>query len=220
MLRSRCLQPTRSILLNSAETIIASSFMATGDQVETDGRPGPHCGDKGSRDKGSGDTSSGKAALSLIGSAFRALLPLWLLVETLTAAGSPRHPPILEDLGDLTWRYRVLLIRAPAGDSTVGALQHHQKAAAERDLLWFVVHDGQLATNYAGLVGPDLGNRLQARLITSGVRVLLIGKDGRTKLSAGDLDLPGVFARIDGMPMRQREMRAREKIGRETNGKE
>ena len=44
----------------------------------------------------------------------------------------------------------------------------------------------------------------------SDAAVFLIGKDGGLKASARQLDLPALFARVDAMPMRRREMEAAE----------
>ena len=44
--------------------------------------------------------------------------------------------------------------------------------------------------------------------------VILIGKDGGVKRRAGlNTDLSEIFLQIDGMPMRQQEMRAKQKAG-------
>lgn len=70
---------------------------------------------------------------------------------------------------------------------------------------------GLLRTNYPGAIEARLKQELEQRFFSrSDAVVFLIGKDGGLKASAGELDLPALFERIDAMPMRRREMESRE----------
>ncbi|MEM1434277.1 MAG: DUF4174 domain-containing protein [Pseudomonadota bacterium] len=113
-------------------------------------------------------------------------------------------------LSDLTWQHRVLVVRTPAGGAAVNTLKQRAAAVGERDLIWFVLHEEQLLSNYSGVLAADFAATLTSRLAASGAAVLLIGKDGGTKLAASVLDLEEIFARIDTMPMRRSEMRRQE----------
>ncbi|MGB2203635.1 MAG: DUF4174 domain-containing protein, partial [Pseudooceanicola atlanticus] len=54
---------------------------------------------------------------------------------------------------------------------------------------------------------PDAGGALRNRLGAEGFEMLLVGKDGGVKMRAGEVIPPEtLFATIDRMPMRQREM--------------
>jgi hypothetical protein len=60
-----------------------------------------------------------------------------------------------------------------------------------------------------GVLSSSLESDVKALLEQSrpDERVLLIGKDGGIKSRESSLDLDAIFGRIDGMPMRIREMR-------------
>ena len=76
----------------------------------------------------------------------------------------------------------------------------------DRDILWFVIEDTFIRTNFSGAISPKLGSRLRKGYFHGGTKVILIGKDGGIKSRETTLDLFGIFTRIDAMPMRQREM--------------
>jgi hypothetical protein len=116
----------------------------------------------------------------------------------------------LTELASLRWRHRIILVDAQIQDA-IARLQAAQPAIDARDILWFERAQGQLQTNYPGLLDPELAEELEQRFFSrSDAAVFLIGKDGGLKASAQQLDLPALFARIDAMPMRRREMEAAE----------
>ncbi|MBK1620275.1 hypothetical protein CKO42_17875 [Lamprobacter modestohalophilus] len=113
-------------------------------------------------------------------------------------------------LASLRWQYRIILVDAQIPDA-VACLRAEQPAIDERDILWFVRDQEQLQTNYPGPLDARLKQELEQRFFSrSDAVVFLIGKDGGLKASAGELDLPALFARIDAMPMRRREMESGE----------
>ena len=140
---------------------------------------------------------------------------LWPVLIVLWVAESAARPAAVATLSDLTWQHRVLVVRAPAGGAAVNTLKQRAAAVGERDLIWFVLHEEQLLSNYSGVLAADFAATLTSRLATAEAAVLLIGKDGGTKLAASVLDLGEIFARIDTMPMRRSEMRRQEKRRRE-----
>ena len=118
--------------------------------------------------------------------------------------------PPLGALASLRWQHRIIVVDAEIPDAIV-RLQAAQPAIDVRDILWFVRDQGSLQTNYPGPPTPGLAEELDQRFFSrSDAAVFLIGKDGGLKASAQQLDLPALFARIDAMPMRRREMEAAE----------
>lgn len=118
------------------------------------------------------------------------------------------------DLEPHRWQDRLLILVAPHADDEVlarqqAALERHRDAVAERHLRVFVLRgeggtlDGRaLGARDVATLRRQLGTAADAR------ELILIGKDGGIK-RRGALSTPlvAVFAQIDGMPMRQIEMR-------------
>ncbi|WP_462321994.1 DUF4174 domain-containing protein [Halochromatium sp.] len=114
----------------------------------------------------------------------------------------------LEALEALRWQHRIIIVDAQSPEASQ-QLKAAQPAIAERDILWFVRHQGRLQTNVSRPLDETLTEELQQRYFDrSDASVFLIGKDGGLKATADHLDLPTLFARIDAMPMRRREMEA------------
>jgi hypothetical protein len=113
----------------------------------------------------------------------------------------------LTALAALRWQHRIIVVNGSVTDA-VERLREAAQAIEERHIVWFVVHPERLQSNYSGPLGEALLHELQRRFFSqSDARVFLIGKDGGLKSSEPDLDLQRLFARIDAMPMRRREMR-------------
>lgn len=118
------------------------------------------------------------------------------------------------DLSRYQWENRLLLIFAPTHDNDAyrQQLEHlsaHDAGLKDRDLIVF-----HLFHNEPGRVGddtitPDAVARLRADLEVSAqdFSLLLVGKDGTVKRrSDAPVTTDDLFAQIDGMPMRMREM--------------
>jgi len=112
------------------------------------------------------------------------------------------------------WKHRVLLVSAPAPEDTDLVEVQKELAAmreefADRDMVLVTLFDS--GTSTAGdreLTVAETAAARAAQGIPSGSFALrLIGKDGSAKL-AGDSAVPmaEIFALIDSMPMRQREV--------------
>jgi hypothetical protein len=115
----------------------------------------------------------------------------------------------LTGLASLRWQHRIILVDAQIPDA-IERLREAQQAIDERDILWFVSHQGRLQSNYPGPLGDALTAEVQQRYFSrSNAAVFLIGKDGGLKASDQHFDLPRLFEQIDAMPMRQREMQGR-----------
>lgn len=115
---------------------------------------------------------------------------------------------------DYKWKYRPLLVFADSEASGPLADQRRILAASRASLternvvvIW-VVGDKVLAE-----LGPhprESAKALRARFgaSPSGFRIVLVGKDGGTKLNTtSPLGTGALYATIDAMPMRQNEMR-------------
>jgi hypothetical protein len=110
------------------------------------------------------------------------------------------------------WDYRIILISAPAKDlEAIEKKLNAEKAAIhERHILWFIVVDGQLHTNFNEPLPKDIPATIQSSFfpkVGEGIGICLIGKDGGVKARQKQLDINKLFALIDSMPMRQAEMK-------------
>lgn len=115
-----------------------------------------------------------------------------------------------------SWKNRLLLISETDGETFEAIVKELETAEglADRDLVWMVFHNGQIASN------DDLEGSVSVytwavdSLFRKGKKILLIGKDGDIKARFDSLSLDEVYQVIDGMPMRRREMRERGQLDR------
>ena len=111
-----------------------------------------------------------------------------------------------ETLADFRWEKRLLVVTrsTPAIQKMLAA---EKAGLAERDLEVFVL-DGPGRPPGAALA-KQLREKLKPRKDVP--EVLLLGKDGQTTLrwKAADFTPAALYASIDAMPMRQREMKER-----------
>ena len=116
---------------------------------------------------------------------------------------------------DHRWTHRLLFIVTPSRDDASYRQQMTRFADAdagfrERDLLLIeVVEEGPSRLGHQPLTA-DAEARLRSRfeMMPSAFRVVLVGKDGTEKRrDASPVAARAIFATIDAMPMRQREMR-------------
>jgi Domain of unknown function (DUF4174) len=138
----------------------------------------------------------------------RTLIPLFAanLLIALTMTAHAQTDP----LTSYRWKNRVLVVVAPGRHDDQGLAQHRafEKAApgmAERDV---ILLDAS---------GDDDRSRAVRKSLSVGndtFKVLLVGKDGNTAVSSENpLSAADLFRRIDAMPMRRDEMRAKDKYG-------
>jgi hypothetical protein len=125
----------------------------------------------------------------------------------------------VEDVGDLKhfqWKNRVLLVFAPTrGEPSFEALREslvgRNAEIVDRDLVVFELIETGPSTKDGQPLDPEAARLLRERFRTpSGTfSVVLVGKDGGVKLDRQEkTSLDEIFALIDSMPMRQREMRS------------
>jgi hypothetical protein len=112
------------------------------------------------------------------------------------------------------WKYRPVVVFAGAGTDPAIAEQQRifarsRSGLAERDIVIVWVTGDTIQAELGP--GPGLtANQLRARFGAggSGFRIVLVGKDGGTKLTRSTpIGLRTLFATIDAMPMRRDEMR-------------
>ena len=119
-----------------------------------------------------------------------------------------------EDLSDHKWKHRLILIFS---DKKLESQFDQQKAEiVDRHIVYYQVgSNGQSSTNSKIKPSPELlkyleGLKAKYSKKDSGDQdlIVLIGKDGGVKLTSESLEWKKIYALIDSMPMRQREMRA------------
>ena len=121
------------------------------------------------------------------------------------------------ELKNLQWKNRILLIFVPSAEdpargSLVAELNTQVAGVRERDLLIGELFEAG-ASRFAG--APLTPQSAEAFRREFAVRketstVILVGKDGEVKLRReGPVQAAEIFALIDSMPMRQKEMHER-----------
>lgn len=112
--------------------------------------------------------------------------------------------PERADFAEFRWQNRLVVLFAPAQHDTdyraqIAALAAAEAGLAERNILVFADTD------------PAARGVLRQRLAGAGFMLLLIGKDGGLKRrETAPIAPEALFATIDAMPMRRREMDARD----------
>ncbi len=116
------------------------------------------------------------------------------------AASAPSTPATLDAF---RWHHRLLVIPSPTPELEA-KIEKHRAALEERDLIVI-----RLTPDAPAPIDTEIETSF--RLTHASEEILLIGKDGRTTVrwKTGEFTFDNLFARIDAMPMRQREMRER-----------
>ena len=134
-----------------------------------------------------------------------AVLALSLLWFSAVIAGEQG----MRSLSDFQWRNRLILVEgANEPDQRVETLRRYAAGIDDRDIVWFVVGNQGIHSNLDE-PGRELQRDVRKTLSAQpdDVSAVLIGKDGGIKQRSRTLDVAEIFALIDTMPMRQREMR-------------
>ena len=121
---------------------------------------------------------------------------------------------VLKELSLLRWKNRVVLVWLAQEDTHVlSILDQQAQALNDRDIVWFVLNNKNIRSNYTGEISNVFIDSLQALRSTKNEEkaqeVILIGKDGGIKSRSKELDFKDLYRLIDGMPMRQQERRSR-----------
>jgi len=120
------------------------------------------------------------------------------------------------ELSDYRWERRPLLLFAPTDSDprvveTLGRIEASRCDFVSRDMVVGLVLTEGNSTLDGQVINADESQRLvnQYAIGENAFSVLLIGKDGGEKLRVTEVpDLQAIYAVIDGMPMRSREMGA------------
>jgi hypothetical protein len=141
----------------------------------------------------------------------------WIVVFVicLPVVGLTWQPARSADLSPYLWRQRLMLIFAPGPSDPAFRglgqdLADHVAEVRDRDLLVGHILETGAARLGERRLGPQDAAELRRRYRAARGRftVVLIGKDGGEKMRQQDnASLQALFDRIDGMPMRQQEMR-------------
>ncbi len=145
------------------------------------------------------------------------LYPLKVFLALTLGLAVPHDPAQSADLTPYRWQQRLLLaFAAHPSDSDfrvfADRLSARRDAVQDRDIVVgriFAQGPSQLgARPLSSEEAQSLRHRFAIR--SQKFTVVLIGKDGGVKMvREGRVDLEAIFARIDAMPMRRQEMRAR-----------
>lgn len=129
----------------------------------------------------------------------RAVLFLMTLMAALSPTGSAAN-----NVNDLVWQYRVLLIEPTAPHQPVfDYLQRFEAEIKDRDIAWFILEGEQISSNLGA--GHWTAIKQDKQNLQCKRPVVLIGKDGGVKACEQVLEINTLFTLIDAMPMRQRE---------------
>lgn len=114
----------------------------------------------------------------------------------------------LSSLASLEWKNRIVIVHDQANVSeNLATLKQNDFEIVDRKIIWFVMSDKKLQTNYPGELGNDLSKNIIKKYDIKPYQVVLIGYDGGLKARYNSLDLKAIFSAIDSMPMRIQEMR-------------
>jgi hypothetical protein len=139
-----------------------------------------------------------------------------VLIAVTASAVLGSAPAMATDLGDYRWESRPLLVFAPKGDDprlveTLSRIEATRCDFTGRDMVLGVMVPEGNSTLDGHAVDAEQARRLanQFAIGDDAFSVVLIGKDGGEKLRIDDVpDLRTIYAVVDGMPMRSREMGA------------
>lgn len=111
-------------------------------------------------------------------------------------------------LEDYQWKKRILVV-SHGNKETAAALAAATAGLVERDVEVFVLC-GPLGNGKVPEAALALQLRERLKIQPDGPEVVLLGKDGRTTVrwEIGKFTVAALFASIDAMPMRRREMDA------------
>jgi len=148
---------------------------------------------------------------------FKALILFGFFLVLSTRIVEALEPLKISDLERYQWKNRLLVIFSPSPEDPAyqalsQELDRNPGGVRERDLLVFQVMEQSPSSLGTQEIGTAAAQELRQRfsLPRRAFAVVLIGKDGIVKLKReGPAALTDIFALIDSMPMRQREMRGK-----------
>jgi len=138
-------------------------------------------------------------------------LPTSTTTPNPTATTVVMSGPELENLDGFLWQNRLIVVFTDSSRMAEFETQFAAEdyAIVDRHILWFIVVDNRVTTNYMGRLSSWLASNLRDRYsrLSTSLEVVLIGKDGGVKSRQPFLDSSAIYWQIDQMPMRRAEMR-------------
>jgi len=139
-----------------------------------------------------------------------------MLIVLVTSTGLGQATAVAAELSDYRWQHRPLLLFAPVDTDprlveTLSRIEASRCDFLDRDMVIGLVVTEGTSTLGGQAIAADESQRLiqQFAIDANTFSALLIGKDGGEKLRVNEVpNLQEIYAVIDGMPMRAREMRA------------
>lgn len=120
------------------------------------------------------------------------------------------EPDPLTDLGRFRWEHRVVLFDNHESIDIQMLLAAYRNELNDRDILWFILGEGKVQSNYKGQIATDFATRIRQQYRIGDHKMILIGKDGGVKSRLEGIDLQAILTDIDAMPMRRQEMQQQE----------
>lgn len=134
-------------------------------------------------------------------------LMFFLLIILLSPAyARSDNLPEIERVEQLLWKNRIILIWSDELVDTRHTLEASKYDIDDRDIVWFVVGDRKVTSNYKGVIANNFVAHANNQYFKLGRKVALIGKDGGVKYVDTVLQLDALLNIIDSMPMRINEM--------------
>jgi hypothetical protein len=132
---------------------------------------------------------------------------LLLLIAILISGTTMSADMTLQDISQLAWKNRIILVLSGVNDVRYESLfEEYDDEVNDRDVVWFILKDDQVSTNYAHKLSNDFIRRTKNQFPIEKEKMLLIGKDGDIKVRGENLDLHSLFEEIDSMSMRKAEI--------------
>lgn len=134
------------------------------------------------------------------------ILIISFLLSTVVYTGQEE----LRNINQLRWENRIILIYSAGKDNDIenkGLFIKYKDQINERDLIWFIIKESEVMTNYSNKLSNEFLSNIKNRFPIEGDKVLLIGKDGDIKAKGAELNLNFIFRVVDSMPMRQQEIK-------------
>lgn len=128
-----------------------------------------------------------------------------LFLCVILVSNSPAQTIYVENLQQLSWQYRLILLNGDALQaSDLANLTAQKQALEERHIVWFWREKDQISSNASLSLSEQ--SKQQIIQLLQDVNVVLIGKDGAIKDKTNVFILASLFSTIDKMPMRRQEM--------------
>lgn len=136
------------------------------------------------------------------------LLLIFLLFPLLVFSNNSDEIKSISSIGDLKWKNRILLVyEKEREDNFLGTLKEAQEVLNNRDIVWFLLKEGKITSNSRLSWDDGFFQHIEKMYFSNKKdKVLLIGKDGKTKSIGKELDLDYLNSLIDTMPMRRLEI--------------